>query len=533
MIYFNTSLQQKIMNIFHYAMQPGGILFLGSSETIGSNADLFRVIDSKWKIFKAVGKSTYRHGMNLPTVPIPNEAAYNNDAVITERRRPSLDDLIRKMLLDSYIPACVIIKEEGSILYFFGRTGKYLEPAQGQAKLNIFDMARLGLKNPLIECVKRVRLGQQDSCYPEVRVRINGGTATCNLTVKRIKEPEQLAGLLLVVFEETPVEEEQPGKRKKGARDKVKKKGRVVELENELKNVREHLQTTIEELETSNEELQSTNEELQSSNEELETSREELQSVNEELMTVNAEAQEKIEQLAQARSEMANLLAATEIATLFVDQDMCIKNFTPDTTSIFNVINTDIGRPISDVTNSLDYESLLEDMLKVLDTLIPIEKQILDTNGFWYLMKILPYRTEENVIDGVVVNFVDISKQKHTEALLSVSEERRTSILDQSGEGFILIDYKSGSITDSNAEFQRMTGRHAWELKKMKIWDLVPQTGKQKVRKKYLETKVRNLEKSRTEKLLGPDGDQREFNISTRMISIGDRKYLQCFLRPA
>ncbi|MDW7772179.1 MAG: CheR family methyltransferase [Desulfobulbaceae bacterium] len=529
LIYFSSDLQQKIMSIFHYALKPGAILFLGASETIGASTDLFSSFDSKWKIFKKVGKSVYRH--NLHFSPRHPAIVREEDVSCMEAPHPSIDELTEKLLLELYAPACVLIRDDGTIIYFYGRTGNYLEPAHGRAKLNIYDMARQGLRNPLLDSVKKVRMGQQEASYKGLRVKTNGARVSCNLKVMRISKPEALEGLLLVVFEDA--REQDLKVPEKASSTLGRSGGRVKELENELENVKTHLQNTIAELETSNEELQSSNEELQSANEELETSREELQSVNEELMTVNSEAQEKIEQLTHATNDMKNLLSSTEIATIFLDMDLRIRNFTPDAVRIFKLIQSDIGRPLGDITNMLQYEGLEDDLREVVESLIPQEKQILDANGFWYLMKILPYRTQNHIIEGVILTFIDISKQKHFESLLANSEKRMNTFLDQSGEGYVLIDCASGSITDFNPAFQKLTGRHAWQLKDMKIWDLVPYTEKEATRKSFLEQGSGEIEGTHEKMFLGPAGKPENFLVTGKIISISGRKYLQCFMRKA
>lgn len=460
LIYFNSALQKKLLAVFHYALKPGGILFLGVFESIGSRTDLFAPIHAKCRFFNPLPGDMYNHDLHYS--PSQQLGTDRVDHPVAEKgipKQPTLDELTRRMLLDIYAPACVLIRKDGEILYFYGRTGNFLEPAPGQANLNLFAMARRGLKKTLLEAVKTAKAGQKEVLRRGLQIRANRTLLTCNLRVTPIRGPEHMKGLLLVAFEVFE-EHAQPHDEKAEFR-KPRNSGRIEELKFELESVREYLQATTEELETSNEELQSANEELQSTNEDLETAREELQSVNKGLITVNAEAQEKIDQLTRSTSDMRNLSASTDIATVFLGQDLRIKSFTPDAVRIFKLIPSDIGRPISDIVNTLRYDNLIEDMQLALDSLIPKEHQILDREGFWYLMKILPYRTENNTIEGIVLSLVDITKQKHAEAALVAAEERRVSILDQTGEGFILVDLDSGAITDSNPEFQKLTGRHA------------------------------------------------------------------------
>lgn len=197
---------------------------------------------------------------------------------------------------------------------------------------------------------------------------------------------------------------------------------------------------------------------------------------------------------------------------------------------IFKLITSDIGRPIGDIVNILQYASLADDMRKVLGNLIPLEQQVLDDNGFWYLLKIQPYRTENDMVEGIVLTLVDITKQKHLEVALAVSEERRASILDQTGEGFFLVDYKSGSLIDSNAEFQKLTGRHAWELKNMKVWELVSHAAMESTRKMFSRKRAKNFETKSKETFLGSDGTSITVELHSKVITIGSRKYPQCFV---
>jgi two-component system CheB/CheR fusion protein len=530
LIYLSSELQKRLLSIFHYALKAGGILFLGSSESIGSRADLFTAFDHKWKFYKPLGRTMDYEDYHISAFHPAD--AYRRDAESQEevvRQQFTIGELTAKLLHDLYAPACAIIKEDGTILYFSGRTGKFLEPAPGRANLNIYNMAREGLRNEVVQAVKSVRLGQKEAVYEGLQVKSNGTVTPCNLKVMAIRKPDQMKGLMMVIFEEAQPEEVPP-KGKRAASRGPKRDDRIEGLEHELHSVKEHLQSTIEELETSNEELQSANEELQSTNEELETSREELQSVNEELMTVNAEAQERIERLTRSTNDMRNLLNSTKIATVFLDLDLRIKSFTPPAVRIFKLIQSDIGRPISDIVNILCYDDLIKDMRKVLNTLIPLEKQILDNLGAWYLMKMLPYRTHNNMIDGVVVTFVDISRQKHVEAALGEAKEIRDAMLDLTGECLVLIDRQSGSIVDSNSEFQTLIGKHAWELEELKIWDLAPETKREKLQKQF-DREGKPLQGALSLSLLGADQIPVEVQSRSKVIVIGGREYLQCLIQ--
>ncbi|MBI2948300.1 MAG: PAS domain-containing protein, partial [Verrucomicrobia bacterium] len=439
LIYLDPDLQKKLFPFFHYTLKTGGLLFLGSSESVGGFQESFGTLDKKWKIYHR--KETIASGMaplDLPTAqPIRIPLEHEHPKQSPKNREVLLPELVAKVLLENYSPPCVLTNEKGDILFIHGRTGKYLEPAAGQANLNIIDMAREGLKFELAAAIRRAHSRGKDVRYPFLQVRANGGNLFVDLTVRKLKGPERLRGLLLIVFEETdPPKPAEEGKNK--TRLSARQRHRLGELEQELRYTKEHLQTTIEELETSNEELkstneelQSTNEELQSTNEELETSKEELHSLNEELVTVNTELQTKIDQLTQARDDLKNLLDSTKIATIFLDRNLCVKRFTSEATKVINLIQADIGRPISHIVSNLRLDSLVKDVKQVLDTLVFQESNVRAKDGRWFLMRIMPYRAADNVIDGVVLTFVDID-----ELLSKKQAEERPSSLQLAAETF-------------------------------------------------------------------------------------------------
>jgi two-component system CheB/CheR fusion protein len=437
LIYLDNSVQKQLMPLFHYVQKPNGILFLGLSETIGTFTDHFDVIDKKWKLFQRKEVSTTLHPVtNFVTladmVPLtsgssPNFAAGHNEVALAPR--------IEQLLLSTYVPPSVVVTDRGEVVYVHGRTGHYLELAPGLRNRNILDMAREGLRHELAFAIQQAAAHDDVTVRRSVHVKANGDTINVKLTVKKILDPEPMRGLLLVVFETEAAEESLPAQRPASA-SRSRQRSRAAGLEQELAYTQAHLQRTVEELETANEELratneevQSTNEELQSSNEELETSREEMQSLNEELQTVNAELQSKVEEFSQANNDMQNLLNSTNVATIFLDSALCIKRFTRQVTRVVKLIDSDVGRPLSDLANNLNYANLLADAKEVLQTLVFKEAEVCTTEGTWFLMRLMPYRTTENMIDGLVITFVDISKLKATERL--VSEQHYASYIMQ------------------------------------------------------------------------------------------------------
>ncbi len=420
LIYLDTELQKKILPLFHYILKPEGMLFLGSSETIGSFVDLFSVSDKKWKFFKRKEHALSAYPlMDFPTVVRPE---MNNEIrqIGTGNKQPvlKLSNQVEQILLDNYAPPCVIINQKCEILYVNGRTGKYLEPASGEARMNILDMAREGLKSNLQLGIRKCISGNSDIVIKKVQIKGNGSFQLINLSIKPVHSPVHNDNLMMVLFEDLKQTEDVEKTRSKFEGDRDYKK-RLTGLEQELKHSRENLNTTIEELETSNEELksineelQSTNEEFQSTNEELETSKEELQSLNEELVTVNSELVTKIDEATQSSNDMKNLLDSTHIGMVFLGNDLKIRRFNNETPKVINLISSDIGRPIMHISTNLADENLIEDIKGVIKSLVFVEKEVQTVSGSWYLMRIMPYRTTDNVIDGVVITFVNIDEQK-------------------------------------------------------------------------------------------------------------------------
>lgn len=425
LIYMNGDLQRRVLPLFHYALNPMGYLFLGTSESVGEFSDLFAPVDRKWKIFvRKPGLLPQRASVDFARPLLPLESSARR--IRAENRREATLDVrqaLEQALLNQHTPAAVVVNGDGDVLYIHGRTGYYLEPAPGEASLNILRMAREGLRLELMTALRKAGATQETVVQRSLTVRANGATQIINLAVEPLNAGSQFAGLYMVVFE--PIQasirlDELPQPPSPGDKDQ-----RITQLERELRSKEEYLQTTIEELETSNEELTSTNEELQSSNEEL-------QSVNEELMTVNMELQKKIEELSRVNNDLNNLLASTGIGTVFVDSLLRIQRFTPAATDIINLIQTDLGRPVAHIASNLvGYTDLIKDVTAVIDTLIPKEREVQVRDGKWYLMRIQPYRTLENVIEGAVITFVDLTARRHILAALEEAHRLRLETISE------------------------------------------------------------------------------------------------------
>jgi two-component system, chemotaxis family, CheB/CheR fusion protein len=439
LIYLNTELQQKLLPTFHYSLKPNGILFLGSSESIGSATDLFKQVDKKGKIYVRQPSTSAAHPiLNLPT-SLSVQEDHQPEIPETLRRAEELSafQMVETILQQTQAPPCAIIDAASNLMYTHGRTGRYLEPVVGRVSVNILDMARPGLKGELAAAVRQAAIHRQEVIHKGLRIEENGGHLFLDLTVKPILEQSNLHGFLMVVFEET----ETPTREEPGEAELTKgepKNSDVDHLERELQYTREDLQTSIEEMETSNEELkstneelQSTNEELQSTNEELETSKEELQSLNEESVTVNAELQSRNEELSAANGDIKNLLDSTQIATLFLDEKLHVRRFTPKMRDLIPLEDVDIERPIQHLASNLLDVDLSECAEETLRTLERREQEVSTKDRQLYHMQILPYRTINNVIDGVVITFVDITEQKKTEADLRESEKKYRALAEQ------------------------------------------------------------------------------------------------------
>jgi len=448
LIYLGGELQKKLIPLFHYALNPGGFLFLGTSETVGEFQDLFAALDRKFKLYQRkedfIGARRTGPGRFLPPMTAPDTGRPRTAEKTAHTGKLPLRELTEQALLEEIVHAGALVNARGDILYLHGRTGLYLEPAPGvSGPNNILKMAREGLHHDLVIALRKTaETGGTVRC-PGLRVKTNGDVATVNLIVRPVAAapaatPELPLYLVMLEQAREPLIRERvslPDERESkpaSEADGEDADTRIAALKQELRIKEEYLQTFNEELETSNEELkssneelQSINEELQSTNEELETSKEELQSLNEELSTVNAELQTKVADLSRANNDMNNLLAGTGIATVFVDHQLRILRFTPAATQIINLIQSDIGRPVSHIVSNLTgYGNLKEDTQAVLKTLVPREADVRTADGLWYRMRIQPYRTVDNVIEGAVLTFVDVTAARKLHEALRVNEER-------------------------------------------------------------------------------------------------------------
>jgi chemotaxis methyl-accepting protein methylase/PAS domain-containing protein len=422
LIYLTQEVQKKLIPLFHYSLSPGGILFIGSAETIGGFTDLFAMLSGKSRLYRRTESALQPDPVEFPSSF--NAAPTTGPAARQAQKPPvSLQSLADQLVLQHYAPPTALVNDKGDIFYISGRTGKYLEPAAGKANWNIFAMAREGLRYELAGGFQKALRQKESVKIRGLKVATNGNKQCVDVTIQRLEEPAPLQGLVMILFTdvEAPVAAKAAGLPPRTQTGST----RQTELEQELQRIRaearithEEMQTSQEELRSANEELQSTNEELQSTNEELTTSKEEMQSMNEELQTLNTELQSKVEDLTQSGNDMKNLLDSTDIATLFLDKELNVRRFTAQATKIIKLIPVDIGRPITDLVSDLNHPTLADDVHEVLRTLASSERQVAARDRRWFTVRIMPYRTLDDRIDGVVITFVDITVAKTLEARL-------------------------------------------------------------------------------------------------------------------
>ncbi|WP_395059602.1 chemotaxis protein CheB [Polaromonas sp.] len=421
MIYFDAALQRRLLPLFHYSLKPGGVMLLGSSETVGRFNQLFIPLESKLRLYlrqDSTGANTPDFLLtSLPPLsrikkelPMPPPSAPDSTAM------ENLQTAADRVLLQVYAPPAVVVNSTGDIIYISGRTGKYLEPAAGKANWNFHAMVREGLRAPLAEALKLAATQSEAVQLPHLRTQLSGVAQIVDVTVQTIREPAALQGMLMIVFRD--VAAAPTGRRKAQTALEAAHAAEVQQCRDEIQTLREETRASKEELQSANEELQSTNEELQSANEELTTSKEEMQSMNEELQTINAEMQSKLDDLALAQSDLKNLLNSTDIAMLFLDKKLNVRRYTERASKIISLRESDIGRPLSDLTTSLQYPTLQDDTNETLRTLVFSEKQIFTSDARWFSVRIMPYRRIDNVIDGAVITFVDITETKELESRL-------------------------------------------------------------------------------------------------------------------
>ncbi len=473
LIYMDSELQDRVLRTFHYALKPNGLLFLGSSEGVSGRAELFTLQDKAAHIFqRRDGNATF------PAMPMPPQAPAVPNRLAGKLVGGTGDRVDRGVLavLAKYSPVFLVVDRQSNIVrYSGGEAARYLEPMAGVASLSLQTNLRKSLWSVVRTALQSVLKTGEGLVVDNVALLLEGQRQL--LTV--IVEPVQGAGgdgFFVVAFQEVRTTAPEPTQ----AADGSVQSPEAAATEQELRTTQAQLESTISDLETVNEEMksaaeeyQSVNEELQSTNEELQTSKEEMQSINEELQTVNAEMMAKNDLLSNLNSDLQNLLNSTQIATIFLDENLRIKNFTPGMFDIFSVRDSDRGRPLTDIVSLLAYDELRRDVAKVLRELTVLERELqLHDRGAEFVMRIRPYQTVERVISGVVITFVDVTERKRAEQAQRASERRFTAIVDQAAVGITETDV-AGQFLLTNAAFNKMADPSGRDLQGLRRWDLI------------------------------------------------------------
>jgi two-component system CheB/CheR fusion protein len=436
LIYMGSALQKKVLPLFHYTLNPGGVLFLGTSETIGDSAGGFLATNAKWRIYERRPGFSRGTGYTVRSSAAPAQAGEGRPLSLRAAGGSSeIRTLAERMILQEYSLPCVLINDKHEILYFNGDTSKYLSQPPGEPTVNILDMGKGDLRGTLNVVIHKASQTKKPVTSKEILLSRQDEVSSLKITVRPLLQGAKGEPLMMVVFKEKT--------RQKPDGRKVRTRGHDIQtsvIEQELRSTKEYLQTTIEELETSNEELKSTNEELQSTNEELET--------------VNTEFQNKIEELSHVNNDLSNLVSSTGIATIFLDNDLKIKRFTPTMKELFKLIETDIGRSIGDIVHNLRHESLLTDAEEVTKTLGRIEREVEAKDGRWFTMRMLPYRTAENAIDGVVMTFSGITAQKKAELAAMAAQSYAESIVETVRVPLVVLDGEMRIISANPAFYE-------------------------------------------------------------------------------
>ncbi len=461
LIYLEPEVQRKVLALLHFALNSCGYLILGPSETVGRQTELFEPVSKKWRIYRRIGPN---RAEDLQFPVMQSEPRQTTPLAVSRSvAPPKLAELVQNSLLHRFELACVVINRNYEVLHFAGPTEDYLVQPGGPPTQNLFAMARRGLASKLRVVIRRAIRDNSRQSIHDVMLRNVGDIRRLNIEAEPLDSSRQNEGLMLVSFHAQPFHAAE-SLTDPGTRADTEEPDLLHQLERELETTREALQSTIEQLESANEELKgsneevmSMNEELQSANEELETSKEELQSFNEELSTVNNQLHDKIEEVEAANNDMANLLDTTDTPTVFLDLGLRIKLFTPAAPRLFRIIATDCGRPIVDIVKRFVDDDLMTEIQQLQRNLIPSEKEVRSEDGRWYVRRILPYRTLDNRIDGVVITFVDVTERKMTEDNVA---ERHAQVIEKSA-GFLhnreahlaaILDTATDSIITTDAQ---------------------------------------------------------------------------------
>ena len=550
LIYMEPDLQRKVISMFNYSLNSMGIMVLGSAERLSVRTEGFEELNTQFKIYK-------RTSLNKSSVLDFPSAFRLSKPLNTILQKPLLDAdsshaIVDQLVLQQYAPASVLVNGGGDILYMIGKIGKFLEPVAGKANWNVLAMARKGIIEFLPGAIREAKKSAAPVLLHHLLVDSEGHALFVNLTVQQLDQPISIKGCFLLVFREL-LPSEMDAKLKRFRYNKLHSKQSQQELEFELqkaqedlKLLREDMQASQEELKSTNEEFQSTNEELQSINEELTTSKEEMQSMNEELQTVNAELQAKISDFVHAENDMLNLFNSNHVATLFVDKELKIRRYTEDVTHIFRLRPADMNRPFTELVSDLDYPEIELDALQVLKTLIMSKHYIPTKYGRWFSVKIMPYRTHDDRIDGVVLTFTDVTESKKLEislqsandALLLKDEDfklnqlRYQKLFEGIREGILILDPKNGTVRDVNPCLLELLGCQPLDLVKKSIWEfrffkeIFPSPAA------FFQIQEHAVFRQNNLTLESADGRRFAVDFVCNLYKTGDLKELMCVFKP-
>ena len=550
LIYLEPELQQKILALFSYGLNADGILMLGSAESLNNFKVEFETIEAKLKLYKRTKIPFDLKIIHFPSYFTRTKKERPTNSMIKQKTTKNIESHTDEIILEHFAPASVLVNDSGDIIYISGKTAKYLEVIAGKANWNIHVMAREGIRQELLIAFRKSINNYAPIVLQNIKVDNNGRALYVDVTVKRIESPEILKDMILVVFNDVKYFNKDHFEDSK----KVNHDSNTIlkELKIELQKSHEELQSTTElmvrsqeELKSTNEELQSTNEELQSANEELTTSKEEMQSMNEELQTVNAELQRRISDFVQANNDMKNLLNSTGIATLFLDKELNIRRFTDEVAKIYKIRVADIGRPITELVTDLIYPEMDIHAKQVIKNLMTIESIIKTNDGRWYDIRIMPYRTIDDRIDGLVITFFNITVNKNLETelkeannaiatkekTLQKSETSKRSFVESAKEGILILDIDSGKIVDVNQYLIQLLGYSKEQFIEKAIWEIGFFKDIIANKEKFLE--LQQQEFIRYENLLLDTAEGRKINVEfiSNIFTINNNKIIQCLIR--
>jgi two-component system CheB/CheR fusion protein len=543
LIYLESELQKKLYNLFNYTLNPNGIMLLGSAENLDHQTSGFEVLDSRLKIFKRTLTNS------LPTVADYSVSltkkikSMNIKENIKSNPDESLSAFADQIILQQFAPAGVLVNPKGDILYMTGQVGKYIEPVAGEANWNILAMARGELRKDLANAFQKAKLNFEPVVVRQVKLSGNGDSQLVNITVQSVGNANSLNDLVMVVFTDIPVcVTPDLLSRKTGKRIRVEQEEKLkIELqrkEEEMQSLLEEMQVSQEELNLVNEEMQSSKEELQAANEELTTSKEEMQSMNEELQSVNFELKTIVGDYKLAGNDMENLLNSIEIAALFLDNNLNIRRFTNYATKVFRIRSTDIGRPFTDITTDLLYPEIVDHSRQVLKTLIAVDQSISTHDGRWFAVRIIPYYTFGDLIDGLVITFIDITLAKKLEIQLDAkNEEIKTSeihfraLFELAKDGILMLDAETGMIMNVNPFLIELLGYSKEQFMEKSIWQIGFLKDIVANKDKFIELQQKELVRYENLPLETADGRRINVEFVSNVYLVANHKVVQCFIR--